>query len=453
MSTEQTIAAVASAMGGGGRGIVRISGPAATQCLGELFTPDDAAAAQSAAAARRGRLTLPEFASPLECDVFLWPGRRSYTRQPTIELHVPGSPPIVAAVLEAVLRQGARPAAPGEFTLRAFLAGRLDLTQAEAVLGVVDAADRRQLDVALRQMAGGLAAPLDRIRNDLLDLTADLEAGLDFVEEDIEFIARDDLHRRLLAAREVVNAVLIQTTARGQAVERPRIVLFGLPNVGKSSLFNALSQGAGALVSPQAGTTRDYLSALVSFGGVDCELIDTAGLESSAESVSSIADAAQQMATNQRRDADVAVLCVDSSRPSCDWERQQWSLQELHVVVVATKADLALATAPAIAATHRVSVVTGEGIDELRHALGTAAVAARQSVGDVVAATAVRCRDGLQRAAAAIDAAAGVAVSRAGDELVAVELRSALDELGRVVGAVYTDDILDRIFSRFCIGK
>jgi tRNA modification GTPase len=369
-----------------------------------------------------------------------------------VELHVPGAPPIVAAALEAALRHGARPAAPGEFTLRAFLAGRLDLTQAEAVLGVVDAVDRRRLDTALKQMAGGLTTPLRQLRSDLLDLTAHLEAGLDFVEEDIEFIARDELMRQLNEARESVAAVVAQATARGEGVERPRIALHGLPNVGKSSLFNALAQHDRALVSPTAGTTRDYLTAVVSLNGVECELIDTAGVEPITATQPSIDSAAQEQAMTQSGEADLLLICLDGSRPPTDWERQRAAEVDGRSIVVRTKADVTKSDEVADGSL-RVSVVTGEGLDELRTALADAVRATRLNADEMVPATAVRCRDSLHRAAAALSAAAHVAQSRGGDELVAVELRTALDELGRVVGAVYTDDILDRIFSRFCIGK
>lgn len=447
MSTDDTIAAVATAAGGADRGIVRISGPKAIGCAAAFCEFPQA----SSAVVGRGLAVLPGFATPVPCDVYVWPNERSYTRQPTVELHLPGSSPVVAAALEAACRCGARLAGPGEFTLRAFLAGRLDLTQAEAVLGVVDAVDRRQLDVALRQMAGGLAGPLDRLRNKLLDLLAHLEAGLDFVEEDIEFIARSELLRQLTEGRDAVAALAEQTTARGDVAERPRVVLVGLPNVGKSSLFNVLLGRTGAIVSPQSGTTRDYLKAIVSFGGVECELIDTAGMDETAAGEPSIAAAAQDAAVAQTRDADVRVFCLDASRPPTPWETEQLLQPDPHRVVVRTKSDLAPSSPVAVVGLS-VSAVAGRGLDEIRAALGGAAASAREG-GTIVASTAVRCRDSLRRAAAALEAARTTVEGRGGDELVALELRTALDELGRVVGAVYTDDILDRIFSRFCIGK
>lgn len=248
-----------------------------------------------------------------------------------------------------------------------------------------------------------------------------------------------------------METLLAQTAARGEVGERPRVALVGLPNVGKSSLFNALVGRAGAIVSSQAGTTRDYLTAVCLFGGIECELIDTAGIEGSSTGESSIAAAAQDFAVDQARDADLRVLCLDASRSPRSWETDQLAHQDPHRIVVRSKSDLA-ATTPSGNDGLYCSAHAGQGLDALRSAIGAAVADARHS-GDIVAATAVRCRDSLHRAAGALDAAHTTAANRGGDELVALELRTALDELGQIVGVVYTDDILDRIFSRFCIGK
>ena len=447
---DDVIAAIASAPGGAGRGIIRLCGTQAIDCTRRFTTFDDhEIVAALGPVAGRGSLTLPEFATPVACDLFVWPDARSYARQTTVELHLPGSPPIVAAAREAACRAGARPARLGEVTLRAFLAGRIDLTQAEAVLGIVDAADRSQLNAALRQMAGGLAEPLQKLRNDLLDLTAHLEAGLDFVEEPIEFISRQQLLQQIGAARDATAALAAQTAARNDATSLPRIVLIGEPNAGKSSLFNALVGRAGALVSSSAGTTRDYLTARLKLDGVECELVDTAGRDDSETQGSSIAAEAQGFRHEQTREADVRVLCLDASCVRTDWEREQLEHVDPRRLVLFTKLDLA----PRQNVVDGVSVATGQGLDVLRRRLLEQIIATSRASTDVVAATAVRCRDSLHRAATALDAAWNLVESRGGEELIAVELRSALDELGQIVGTVYTDDILDRIFSRFCIGK
>jgi tRNA modification GTPase len=452
-----TIAAVASAPGGGVRGIVRVSGPQALACVMPLVIDVDRRAALGlvkTATSVPATLRLPYFAAPVPCDLFVWPDARSYTRAPTVELHLPGSPPIVEAAVAAVCSHGARPAKPGEYTLRAFLAGRLDLTQAEAVLGVIDAADRRQLDAALEQLAGGLARPLGVLRGDLLDLLAELEAGLDFVEEDIEFIARGELIRRLHAAKAAVGELQTKLDHRAAAGVLPRVVLVGAPNAGKSSLFNALVGKHAALVSPVAGTTRDYLTAELSLGGTMLQLVDTAGLAAAA--IDDLDAVAQRAGAEQTRGATLTVVCCDSTVIDLAAMPPDDVTSRLNGerLVVRTKSDLSpAATTSDVAGDERlhVSAATGEGLDRL-----TAAIAARlrsSAAGDVVASTAVRCRDSLARARRALTTALAVAEQKHGEELIAAEVRLALDELGQILGAVYTDDILDRIFGRFCIGK
>src|SRR3954454_5157463 len=191
---DDTIAAIATASGGGLRGIVRISGPKSVEIAAGFM---GAELSESLPTCRRATMHLPRELGLVPMTLYLWPTTSSYTRQPSAELHLPGSPPILEAGLEAVCQAGARLARPGEFTLRSFLAGRLDLTQAEAVLGVIDADSRQELESALAQLAGGVARPLRALREQLLDLLAQLEAGLDFVDEDIEFIAAAELKRQL----------------------------------------------------------------------------------------------------------------------------------------------------------------------------------------------------------------------------------------------------------------
>lgn len=449
---DETIAAVASAPGGAVRGIVRVSGARAVACVEGLLADAEQRAALHDLSRPRclaASLALPQFAAPLPCDVYCWPGTRSYTRAPTVELHTIGSLPLLEAISEAVCRHGARPARPGEFTLRAFLAGRIDLTQAEAVLGVIDAADRAQLQTALKQMAGGLALPLGNLRNDLLDLTAELEAGLDFVEEDIQFLARDELLRPLTEALTVVESLRARLGSRGEDVQIPRVAIAGAPNAGKSSLFNALVGRYAALVSPQAGTTRDYLTARLSLSGMPIELVDTAGVAHSA--IDDVDAAAQRLAADQARTAAVTLLCLDSALPNI--ERPD-DTADVRRIVVWTKADLSPDAGNArlrVESDLQVSATTGAGMEQLVSAV--TAVLQKSTSGDVVATTAARCRDSLSRAAFALSAAVTQARDQHGEELIAAEIRLALDELGQVLGAVYTDDILDRIFSRFCIGK
>ncbi len=468
LTLDDTIAAVASAAGGASRGIVRLSGPHIRHILSRCFHPSDSTLDWknlTESTVISGRFTTDRSGAEntkasqfeLVADVFLWPTTRSYTRQPLAEVHTFGSPPLLQAVLHTTCAAGARLAHPGEFTLRAFLAGRIDLTQAEAILGVIDAADRRQLHAALDQLAGGLSRPLHQLRSDLLNLLADLEAGLDFVEDDIRFVSAAELENRLRQATDQLEQLLKQLSDRSAGAELPRVVLLGWPNVGKSSLFNALIGDPAAFVSSLAGTTRDYLTARVNAAGLSIELIDTAGTVSNSDVLMPADAAAQTFSASQNQLADLCLLCLDATRPLNNWERTQLSHTNSIVptLVVLTKSDQPSQHALDISAIQ-TSSHTGVGLQELRTVIA-ATLSTQPNDLSVVAATADRAHDSIRAAAESLSRARQLADPNANyqtpEELVAAELRTALAELGKVVGAIYTDDLLDRIFSRFCIGK
>jgi tRNA modification GTPase len=455
---DDTIAALASPPGPGPRGILRLTGPNVVDVLKGLFHADWPTSRQPGR--YPGSVFWPECRAPIAADLQLWPTRRSYTGQPLAELHLVSSPPLLEGILAELYRRGARPARPGEFTLRAFLAGRLDLLQAEAVLGVIDAHDDVELRTALEQLAGGISHELTALRSDLLNLLADLEAGLDFVEEHLEFVTRAELHARLAAARVTVERLQAQAAGRMHSGDRPRVVLAGLPNAGKSTLFNALLGRSQALVSPIAGTTRDYLTAAVTWNGQTLDLIDTAGFDDFATGIDGTA---QELRHDQWRRADLTVWCSAADLSAEDRvldDARYASAAEVspHCLRINTKVDAGGVEPLEIA----VSAVTQTGLDALRdailHALSHPHLHNRHWLGS----TAARCQDSLQSAAAALRRAEklssrspGIAIpgSPSGDEFLAVDLRDALDHLGEIVGAVYTNDLLDRIFSRFCIGK
>jgi tRNA modification GTPase len=447
---DDTIVGIASAPGGAIRGVIRLSGPHVIDALQRCFRHTTVALGQvSQSQVIEGQLQLNPPLAALPGELYLWPTRQSYTRQPSAEFHTIGSPPLLEAAVATFCQSGVRLAQPGEFTLRAFLAGRLDLPQAEAVLGVIDAQGRDELDVALGQLAGGLSAPLNELRNDMLELLAHLEAGLDFVEEDIEFISTSELVATLQAASIEVRKLATQLTGRGQTESETRIAITGWPNVGKSSLFNALVDGRPALVSDVAGTTRDYLTARMPIGDQEVVLVDTAGVDSAE---SGIAAAAQRMTDDQSSQAQLRLFCVDATRPLNDGERKWLDLHEhSDALLVLTKCDGHRATDLQQSAIE-TSSHSGLGLGDLKHAVSkrlTNGVSGQS----VVPSTAARCRASFQSAALALETAHATASAEAGEELVAAEIRHALDQLGTVVGTVYTDDILDKIFSRFCIGK
>lgn len=453
---DDTIAAIASAPGGASRGVVRVSGANTGSCLVELGVSNKSLSPieQIGPTVFSTDIELADPIKAVPCDIYYWPTNRSYTRQPTAEIHTLGSPPLLSALLHRLCEAGARMAEPGEFTLRAFLAGRLDLTQAEAVLGAIDAKDRSQLDVALSQLAGGLSAPLTLLRSDLLELLAHLEASLDFVDEDIQFITSDETKQLLHQSAREIRQLADQLTTRRRDDTAFRVVLTGSPNAGKSSLLNKLARDEAAIVSSKAGTTRDYVSRSVQWQGHRILLIDTAGIESSPTTDDRSMEAAQQATVEQLRQADIELLCIDSTSPDSDWRRQQWddNTQGQSRICVMTKIDVSRdrQTPPDALQT---SSITGEGLSSLRDEVVANLEGQVATDQHVVAGTAARCRQSLAEAAIALSRGKELVLRQAGDELVAEEVRTALDAIGRVVGAVYTDDLLDNIFSRFCIGK
>jgi tRNA modification GTPase len=433
-----TIVALSSAAGPGARAVVRLSGPAALRVAGAVFT-----AAAPPSPTRRGlysgAVSLPGVAAALPADLYFWPAPATYTGQNLAELHTVSSPPLVELLLTALLNAGARAAGPGEFTLRAFLAGKLDLPRAEAVLGVIEAGTRDELRDALAQMAGGVTQPLRALRSDLLDLLADVEAGLDFADEDVQTADPTETLNRL--ARAMAHVTLLQKQLDQRALgERPfRVVLVGPPNAGKSSLFNALT-GGSALVSPEPGTTRDYLVRRLELEGVRLEVVDTAGRRGPSDAIE---EQAQALGHEQARMADLLLRCVDLTRPAA---REAADAGEAPTLDVFTKADLVPPPADVLA----TSAVTGAGLAALRSRLLERVRAHRRPA---LAPSLSRCRHHVAAALDHLRRAHHTALFQEPAELLALELRGALDQLGEMVGAVYTDDLLDRIFSRFCIGK
>ena len=436
-ATDDTIVALSSAPGPAVRAIVRLSGPASIPILTSIYRPEgDAFPARGVHA---GELQLTGLHSPLPAQVFIALAPRSYTGQDVVEFHLVGSPPLVDCLIHDLLSLEARAARPGEFTLRAFLAGKLDLTQAEGVLGVLQAGNRDELQQALGQLAGGLQGPLRQLREDLLCLLADLEAGLDFAEEDIHFIAPQELLERLGLARAQIAKVLEQLHGRSVHARPFRVVLAGQPNAGKSSLFNALLGKDAALTSSLAGTTRDYLTETVRRDGIDFELIDTAGHR---ETVDAIELRAQALGSHQKAEADLLLVCS----PEADGRESPFSGVSLpRHVYVQTKCDLDTGQTGHLA----TSALTGAGLDVL---WGFLSEHARQARSTETATHAARSIHHLRQTQENLVRAEDSAESQ-GLELVAVELRGALAEIGELTGAVFTDDLLDRIFSRFCIGK
>ncbi len=440
MHTRDTITALSTAPGPGARAIVRISGPASSAVLEPLFA-SSAPLVAGRRSLRSGYLRLPDLA-PLAADVYYWAAPHSYTGQDLIEIHTLSCSPLVEMLIALLLQAGCRAAEAGEFTLRAFLAGKLDLTRAEAVHAVIESDSREELKQALKQLAGGMARPLQELRDDLLNLLADIEAGLDFADEDIHFVQPEEMLLRLGKALAQVTLLGKQLDQRGVAERVFRAVLTGRPNAGKSSLFNALA-GATALVSPQPGTTRDYLVKRLDVGGVRVELIDTPGWQTE---TGIIETQAQALAREQTEQADLLLLCLEAGQELLPEEQSM--IQKAHppVVALSTKSDQATPHTDLLA----TSAHTGVGIESLRTLL---AERARQQKQSALAPSLSRCRHHVESCLEQLRRAHSIVLFGDPPELLALELRGALEQRGEMVGTVYTDDLLDRIFSRFCLGK
>jgi len=438
---DDTIVALSSAPGAAARAIVRISGPKTLDVLAAV-APELRGLTFPIRRVVPVSLCLSDVFSPLPADLYFFRGPRSYTGQNLAELHALGSQPLVERLIADILNAGARPAGPGEFTLRAFLAGKLDLPQAEAVHAVIEASTESELKTALAQLAGGVTEPLHGLRDDLLNLLADAEAALDFADEDIEFVSKPETLHRLAKALARLKNLRRQLEARTVSGRPLRAALVGEPNAGKSSLFNALAGNSAALVSPEAGTTRDYLAVSLLFDGINVELVDTAGW---ADAAGSIEAQAQHLGAEQSQQADIVLWCVEAGSPFAESVAERLTRTNAVMLRVQTKCDLRSAT-EGIAS----SVMHPNGVDAVRSALAEAAVSL---VRPPLAPSQSRCRHHVDACLKELQLAHHHALFDEPAELFALALRVALQHLGELVGAVYTNDLLDRIFSRFCIGK
>jgi tRNA modification GTPase len=456
-STDDTIVAVATPAGRAGLGVVRMAGPLAVAIAGVL-APGPALIARVATVRR---LAAPLDASALEARgaaidqvVLTWfAAPASYTGDDVVEISAHGSPVLLDRILRSAMAGGARLAAPGEFTLRAFLNGKLDLVQAEAVADLIDAVTPAQARLAFDQLDGTLSHALAAIGEALFDLRVRLEASLDFPDEGYHFVQPGAVAGECEAVRARV-AALLATARRGRLLrEGCRVALVGAPNVGKSLLFNALLGASRAIVTPVAGTTRDLLTERCDIGGLAVTLIDTAGVRDSSEPVEQegIARARQAAET-----ADVRVVVLDRSRPlpaDTAIAGADSGSADAATVIVANKSDLPSAWGSvdmtgAIAA----SALSGDGLDAVRQAIVRAALAT-ESLEDTPAVANARHTALLARVEARLGEAAEQASAGEGEEIVLSTLQDAFTALDEIVGKRSSEDVLRQIFTRFCIGK
>jgi tRNA modification GTPase len=452
---NDTIAAPATAPGEGAIGIIRLSGPRAIPIADSLFH------SPRGRRLNRGRgvyygLIHGEDGHPIdEVLVNVMPAPHSYTRQDVAEINVHGGPAPLQAVLELLLRRGARLAQPGEFTKRAFLNGRIDLVQAEAVIDRIRAQTRAGLRAAASSAEGTLSRNLREITAALQDALARIEAAVDFPEDDLPELVDAALRARIEQSRQRMHA-LLETAEAGRLLrEGVTIAIAGRPNAGKSSLFNALLRDARAIVTATPGTTRDVLEETISLGGVPARLVDTAGLREARDEVERLG---VERARQALQTADAVLFVIDASQALHEEDEalaDQLEALDVPVAVALNKIDLGAAqTDPwpsRFSAVRTVSALQDTGLHELEQSLGALVLGGAGLDSRQALLTRAHQRDSLRRAAEAVDRL--LANFAASPEFLSIDLREALAALGEITGETTPEHILDRIFSEFCIGK
>jgi tRNA modification GTPase len=473
---DDTIIAISSPPGVGVRGILRLSGPEALPIAAQVFTADSGEDLAAATGHTRlmGRLRIGA-AGDLPAEGYVFRRPRSYTRQDVVELHTVGSPPVLSMLLDELVRAGARPAEAGEFTARAYFNGALDLTRVEGVAAIIHARNDSQLRASEALLHGGLSRRTSAIRERLIDLLALVEAQIDFVEEPIEFVSSEQVAATIAAAGAEIDALLSNAPQIERLEILPEVLLVGRPNAGKSSLLNGLTGFDRAIRSAVAGTTRDVLRVPLTVPGGEVMLADTAGIAGDmgiqaansrsaipGDDVSTLAEAATRRAAAT---ADLVIAVLDAADdPVAALQELRETLPKSQFVAALNKIDLVpAADRDSVisrinnAACLAVSASTGEGIAALRDRIGEAVFSGVHAHGADVLALSSRQRTSLDDAARALRRAAEILNKSAGvmnqQELLAVEVRDAVSALSLLTGEVATEELLGRIFARFCIGK
>jgi tRNA modification GTPase len=453
---QDTIVAISTPPGRGGIGIVRLSGPAARAIaqpflrLRHPLTPSQA---------RFAEVLDKETQEPLdEAVVTFFEAPHSYTTEDIIEIAAHGSPVLLDHILRQCIAAGARLAEPGEFTQRAFLNGRLDLTQAEAVHDLIESQTLHQARIAAQQLGGSLSRIIAPIKHQLIALIAPLEAGIDFAEDDIDLLPTTAITAQIAAIQAPLQT-LEQSFTYGRILRNGfSLAIVGRPNAGKSSLFNRLVQRDRAIVTATPGTTRDLVTERVSLDGIPIDLIDTAGIRTSTDRA---ADEAESLGIAKSREAmaeaDVVLLVIDATQPPTEEDSTLLAnLADRPAIIVHNKSDLLPTPAPhPPSSTHPTiptSALTGTGIPELRKAI-LAQVITGAPASETALLTNLRQQQSVSTALSALTRATQAATAAIPHEMLLLDLYEALHSLDALTGSTTTDDILHLIFSKFCIGK
>jgi tRNA modification GTPase len=458
IESEDTIVAISTPPGRGGIGIVRLSGPAARSIAEPLLklrhplAPAHARFAEIIDNTGETSLTVP---SPVldEAVVTWFQKPHSYTSEDIVEIAAHGSPVLLDHLLRQCLAAGARLAEPGEFTQRAFLSGRLDLTQAEAVHDLIESTTLHQARIAAQQLGGSLSRQITPIKQQLIALIASLEAGIDFAEDDIDLLPTHEITAQIQAVQTPLTD-LESTFTYGRIVRDGfSLAIVGRPNAGKSSLFNRLIQRDRAIVTATPGTTRDLITERVSLAGIPVELIDTAGLRESLSEAESLGIAKSREAMAE---ADIVLLVLDATTPLHEEDEAAIaSLTARHFLIVINKKDLVPSTSLSKQHPHRAletSALTGAGIPELRQAI-LSLLTREAPAPERALVTNLRQQQAVSAALTALGRALQATAASIPHEMILLDLYEGLHSLDVLTGTTTSDDILNLIFSKFCIGK
>lgn len=462
MNLDDTIAAIATPRGEGGIGIVRLSGPLAIQIASELFRPSRAVLTEQLPThtLTHGHIIDTSASDEVVDEVMLGLMRapKSYTTEDIVEFNCHGGIVTLTTVLNLVVKAGARLAEPGEFTKRAFLNGRLDLAQAEAVAELISSKTELSKKIAIDTLEGKLSKNVNQLCDRLASLLAEIEASIDFPDEDLDFMKVDAQLKNTCDIQKGIVS-LLESASEGRLIkDGVNIAILGKPNVGKSSLFNALVQTSRAIVTDIPGTTRDTIDEIININGLPINLYDTAGIRQTGDIV-------EQQGVERSREiikkAEFLLIMFDASQPLNDADLELLQIANSNQsILILNKVDLSMVLKPQVLIDHcpktrvvQTAITEDKGIEALKTAMREELIGGESALGESPIITNARHQDALRRAH---DGLINVITSLENEmppDLVSVDLRISLDALGDIVGKTTTEDILDRIFSQFCVGK
>jgi len=455
---DDTIAAISTPVGQGGIGIVRISGTKSIEIADKIFKSKKQGRLSNAKPSMLyGHVVYPVNGNVIdEVLVSVMRSPNSYTKEDVVEINCHGGMISVKRILEIILEQGARLAEPGEFTKRAFLNGRINLSQAEAVLDLINAKTDESMRIALEQLKGGLSERLSVIRKALIEICASAEAYIDFPEDEIEIKTGKQMIKQIKEIRHEIEHLSRTFQEARFFRDGLSVAIIGRPNVGKSSLLNALLKKDKAIVTEIPGTTRDLIEDYLNINGLPIRMMDTAGIRNSDETIEK---EGIRRSLNAMDNADFIIAMFDGSEEMTEDDIELLEkVKDKNAVIAVSKADLPpRISTDIIQKTGRrclyISALTGDGLEDLKSFIFNSNLKNWKEEREGIVVTNLRHKQALDRASSSLEKAAGLLSDNQPLEIFSIELRDALDSIGSIIGTVTTEDILDKIFSDFCIGK